>query len=110
MRCDAHAESKRNACRIDSLAPIMISFHSFKYLFVTAMSYSKYHIVFPRGDRSKLTIVEICSGMSYEINDYDVASRNYFYEYDEAAEYGKKLARQNGLSFISSDGEGDYLD
>jgi len=54
-----------------------------------------YYIIYPRGDRSKIGVVEIPDSMSYELSDYAVASRREFHD-DEGAEarrYAKKLIR-----------------
>lgn len=68
-----------------------------------------FFIVFPKGDRSKLSIVELDDCMRYELSDYAVASRKEFYENEEAVQYAKKLANENNLQY---EGEGDdgYLD
>lgn len=69
-----------------------------------------YYIVFPGGDRDKLCLVNLSESMAYEINDYDVASRREFYDdqHDEAVEYAKKLAFDNGLKYEGDDD--GYLD
>lgn len=71
--------------------------------------YSKFHIIFPSGDRSKLSVVEIADTMSYELNDYAVASRKSFREEDEAREYARELANQHDKEYVGGD-EDDYLD
>lgn len=60
---------------------------------------SKYHIIYPRGDRSKLSVVEIVDALDYELSDYAVASRNSFTDPNEAVAYAKELAKNNGLSY-----------
>ncbi len=67
-----------------------------------------YFIIFPRGDRNKISIVELSEHMRYELNDYAVASRKEFQEVEEAIEYAKELAKDNNKEYIGDD-EG-YLD
>jgi len=70
-----------------------------------------YYIIYPRGDRSKIGVVEIPDSMSYELSDYAVASRREFHD-DEGAEarrYAKKLASENDKTY-ESDEQDDYLD
>ena len=57
-------------------------------------------IIFPRGDRKKLSIAEISQSMSYEKEEYLVASKNDFFDVQEACEYAKVLALKNGLEYI----------
>jgi len=67
-----------------------------------------YFIIFPGGDRSKLSVAELSNDMLYEKSEYAVASRQEFYENDEAVKYAKELAKENNLLY-----EGDsngYLD
>lgn len=71
---------------------------------------SKYYIVYPRGDRSKLTVIELVDALDYEINDYAVASRNSFFEEKEAVEYAEQLALKNNKIMQYPDGFSDYLD
>lgn len=67
-----------------------------------------YFIIYPSGDRSKLSIVELDDCMRYELSDYAVASRKEFYENEEAVEYAKQLAKENDLQY-EGDNDG-YLD
>lgn len=71
---------------------------------------SLWYLVYPRNDRSKLTPVEIVDALSYELSDYAVASRQSFDTAEEAHTYGKKLAEQNGLTFVPDDEYEDFLD
>ena len=72
---------------------------------------STYHIVYPRGDRSKLSVVEICAGLEYELDDYAVASRETFYDRPSAYEYAISLAKVNRLTYVRDDEDPpDYLD
>jgi hypothetical protein len=72
---------------------------------------STWIIVYPRGDKSALKVVEITPSESHEKGDYAIASRKEFLG-DEAAacEYARDLAKQNGLSYEGSNGDHDYLD
>lgn len=75
---------------------------------------STYHIVYPRGDRSKICVVEIVDALSYELSDYALASRNSFTDPDEAVAYAKELAKTHNIKYehgsLSSSGINDYLD
>jgi len=67
-----------------------------------------FFIIYPRGDKNKLSVIELDSCMRYELSDYAVASRKDFYDNDEAVIYAKQLAKENNLQY-----EGDqdgYLD
>ncbi len=67
-----------------------------------------YFIIYPQGDRSKLSVAELSDAMLYEKSDYAVASRKEFWDKDEAIEYTKQLAKENDLRYVGdSDG---YLD
>lgn len=72
-----------------------------------------YRIVYPGGDKSKITVAAI---WDYEVDEYALASRRRFCEEDEeeAYRYAKELAQQNGLQYIPSTDEGydnnTYLD
>jgi hypothetical protein len=70
---------------------------------------SLYHIIYPRGDKSQLKVVEILAALDYELSEYSVASRKSFDNYYEAVDYAKSLAKENGLTFVSDDRQ-DYLD
>lgn len=74
------------------------------------MQDSKFHIVYPCGNRSQLKVVEITWACSHELNDYSVASRQDFSSYKEAADYAKELAQKHGKEFIPDEDEPDYLD
>ena len=45
---------------------------------------SRYALVYPRGDRSQIEVVEICDGLEYELSDYYRAD-NVLYETCEEA-------------------------
>jgi hypothetical protein len=54
-------------------------------------------IIYPKGDRTKLSVAELCDGTSYEESDYDMASRKHFRDEQMANVYCRKLAKENGL-------------
>lgn len=66
-----------------------------------------YHIIFPRGDRQKISVIELSDSMRYELSDYAVASRKEFYDIQACKEYAKELAKINNIQFIDDEG---YLD
>lgn len=75
------------------------------------MNESKYYIIYPRGERDRLSVVEICHSLSYELSDYSVASRRDFISEVEAITYAAELAKKHGLVFERPrTAEGDYLD
>jgi hypothetical protein len=65
-------------------------------------------IVYPAGDRSKLTVA---LAWSYEEDEYDMASRRSwaYDEESEAIEYAADLAKRNNLMFRGQRGQA-YLD
>lgn len=67
-----------------------------------------YHIIFPKGDRTKLSVIELSEAMHYELSDYAVASRKEFYDNEECIEYALELAKKHKLQYIG-DNDG-YLD
>lgn len=69
-----------------------------------------FFIIYPRGDRNRISVVEIPIGLSYELDDYAVASRREFTddEETEAFSYARKLAKENGKIYEGTDA--DYLD
>lgn len=71
---------------------------------------SRYHIIYPRGERDKLAVVEIVGALSYELNDYAVASRHDYSTYQEAANYAKSLAKEHDKTFVPDSDENDFLD
>lgn len=67
-----------------------------------------YIIIFPSGDKTKLSTTYLTSCTYYEKNDYAVASRHEFTDEDEAINYCKQLAKENNLIY---DGDDDgFLD
>lgn len=75
-----------------------------------------YYIVYPRGDKTKLCIVNIDNACLYEIHDYAVASRKEFQDDDkeEVIDYAKNLAQRHNLKLSSNcdeiNKELNYLD
>lgn len=67
---------------------------------------SNYYIIYPAGDMSKICVAE-CSE-KYK-SDLILASRYSFDTEDLAVIYAKKLAKENGKTFIDTDGN-SYLD
>jgi hypothetical protein len=65
-------------------------------------------ICYPRGDKSKLAVAEMCDGTSYEEADYRLASHKRFRDEQEANDYCRELARKNGLLAETTDH--DFLD
>lgn len=68
-----------------------------------APDYQPWRIIYPRGDRSRLSIAMV---MDYEEDEWDIASHEHFvYEFD-ARDYARELAAENNLA---ADGPA-YLD
>ena len=66
---------------------------------------STYHIVYPRGDRAKLSVIELVPALSYELNDYAVACADGFDSYKDAADHARLLAKSHGKEFIPDEDE-----
>ena len=60
-----------------------------------------YYIVFPRGDKTKLSIIDLSYHTKYEINDYSLASRKEFCNLNEVINYAKDLAKKHNLELSS---------
>lgn len=56
---------------------------------------STYHIVYYRSDMNTITIVQILADLSYELDDYNIASEEEFDNYYEAVDYAKELAKRS---------------
>ena len=67
-----------------------------------------YFIVYPAGDRTKLTVVNLNFSTRHEKNDYSIASRKEFDDRSEAVKYCRELAQKNNLIFESDEPE-DYI-
>ena len=65
----------------------------------------KYYIIYPRGDKSKLSIISLSMSLDYEISDYKLASRREFYDMEECIEYAKELAKKHNLPLSSLERE-----
>jgi len=55
-------------------------------------------IVYPCGDRTKLSVAGMCDGTSYEESDYDIASSKRFRDKALAEDHCTVLAERHGLS------------
>lgn len=71
---------------------------------------SKYYIVYPCGDRSQLSVVEIVDALDYELDDYAVASQKNFDDENEAVKYAEELALKHGKKMKYPHNYKDYLD
>jgi hypothetical protein len=69
-----------------------------------------YYIIYPEGNRTKLTVIFLPYEIDYEIFDYARASRKEFDNLEEAIEYAKTLAQNNGLEYVFPKTNEDYLD
>jgi hypothetical protein len=67
-----------------------------------------FYIIYPRGNKNKISVIELSIHCEYELRDYAVASRKTFYDEKSVNEYAKNLAKINNLIFESD--EPDYLD
>jgi hypothetical protein len=67
-----------------------------------------YYIIYPAGDKTKLTVLFLSYTMNYEIGDYSLASRKEFNDKKEAIAHAKYLAVKHGLKYESD--EPQYLD
>lgn len=53
-------------------------------------------VVYPRGVRTTLTVAEL---LDYEEDDYDLASKTRFNDFEEAEKYMVKLANMHNLFY-----------
>mgnify|MGYP006381573899 CR=1 FL=1 len=67
-----------------------------------------YFIVYPGGDRTKLSVCHESTYTEYEIKYYDLASRKRWDNPEEANTYCKTLAKENNLIYVNDDD--GYLD
>lgn len=67
-----------------------------------------YFIIYPYGDRTKLSVTSLNQYMMYEKDEYAVASRGEWSDEQEAISYAKELAEKHGLEFVGE--KNDYLD
>jgi hypothetical protein len=54
-----------------------------------------YRIVYPRGNRSELSVVQV---YDYEEDEYDIASSKLFHDRETATEHMRVLAERHGLN------------
>lgn len=71
---------------------------------------SNWYIIYSCGNKKKLSVVEICESLQYELNDYSVASRKSFTDEESAIKYAKSLAVEHGLDYDGPCDGHDYLD
>lgn len=67
-------------------------------------------IVYPRGNRSQLSIAELCDSTEHEMDDYDLASRNKYRDKEECVNRAKHLANENGLVYVGDKNQPHYLE
>lgn len=67
-------------------------------------------IVYPVGDRTKVTVAEMCDATDYEENDYSLASRKRFRSKQMAIAYCRELAVKHGLVCDLARVGDDFLD
>ena len=69
-----------------------------------------YYIIYPRGDRAVLDIVQTSS---WDADDYALASREDFEDEGDAIDYAKELAKKHDKKYVGPNRAGDkhdYLD
>jgi hypothetical protein len=67
-----------------------------------------WHIIYPGGKKSEITVIEITDNSEYELSDYAIASRFGFDNEDDAVIYAKQLAITNNKFYIGSEFDGNY--
>ena len=67
-----------------------------------------YFIVYPCGDKTKLSVASLNEHTRYEKDEYAVASRKEFYDEEECAKYARELAKEHNLQYTGD--TNDYLD
>ena len=67
---------------------------------------SSYRVVYPKGDRSKLTVAQV---FDYETSDWSIASRHEYQEEEDAWKQASFLARHFNKEIIGRTLP-DYLD
>lgn len=63
----------------------------------------QYIIVYPGSDRTRLSIVRVEHSNSYELDEYDRASRHVFHDAQEVVSYAQSLALKHNLPLSSCD-------
>ncbi len=72
---------------------------------------STWIIIYPRGNKNRVSTAEICEGLEYEKSDYAIASRREFYDDRQGAwDYARDLAQTHGLTYEPDHDEPAYLD
>lgn len=64
-------------------------------------------IVYPQGNREYISVAE---AQDFDVPDYSLASRYWFWNESECIQYARGLARRNNLSFIGPSSTSDFLD
>ena len=67
----------------------------------------RHRIVYPHGDRSKLTV---CCMFDYEESEYDIASRSSYTKEEEAWEQARILAYNYSKELVGDERPTAYLD
>lgn len=65
----------------------------------------QYIIVYPGGNRQRLSIVRVEQSRMHELDEYDRASRHLFHEAQEVVSYAQSLALKHNLPLSSRDEE-----
>jgi hypothetical protein len=59
-----------------------------------------FFLVFPGGDRSKITVIDLMHCVSYERNDWENVNDNTYYNRDEAIKSARDIADRYGLEYM----------
>lgn len=63
----------------------------------------QYIIVFPGSNKNRLSIVCLEQCNTYQLDEYDRASRHLFYDPQDVVDYAQQLALKNNLPLCSND-------
>lgn len=58
-----------------------------------------YHIIYPKGDKSRLTVLELQNSTIHELSDYSLAYKDSFSTSAEAISVARKLAEKYNLKY-----------
>ena len=58
-----------------------------------------YFLVYPRGDRTRITVIDLSQYVSYERGDWDNVNSDTFYSPEEAIVAGRDIAQRHNLSY-----------
>jgi len=67
-------------------------------------------IVYPVGNRSKLSVAELCDSTEHEMSDYDLASTIKYRNMEECSNRAKHLAKEHGLVYVGDKDRPQYLE